>query len=44
MDFPVSPDNPDMDFQLDFDSYIKTLTKLKEEYTQLSSIDISFTV
>lgn len=32
MDFPVSPDNPDMDFQLDFDSYIKTLTKLKEEY------------
>lgn len=32
MDFPVHPDNPDMDFQLDFDTYIKKLLKLKDIY------------
>lgn len=32
MDFPVHPDNPDMDFQLDFDSYIAKLLELKDIY------------
>lgn len=32
MDFPVNPHEPDMDFQLDFETYIKTLSQLKEKY------------
>lgn len=32
MDFPVNPEEPDMDFQLDFDRYINTLTRLREQY------------
>ena len=32
MDFPVHPSEPSMDFQLDFEKYIKELSKLKEKY------------
>lgn len=40
MDFPVDPANPDMDFQLDFDTYIATLTSLREKYSGV--IDVRF--
>ncbi len=32
MDFPVNINEPEMDFQLDFDSYIEKLFKLREQY------------
>lgn len=32
MDFPVNEHEPAMDFQLDFDAYIKKLLELREEY------------
>lgn len=32
IDFPIHPSAPDMDFQLDFSSYIKKLSELKEAY------------
>lgn len=32
MDFPVNPAEPSMDFQLDFDIYIKKLSELRELY------------
>ncbi len=32
MDFPVNPAQPDVDFQLDFDTYIDTLFNLREQY------------
>lgn len=32
MDFPVHPSDPAMDFQLDFDSYIKKISQLQEIY------------
>ena len=31
-DFPVNRENPDMDFQLDFPTYIECLTRLREKY------------
>lgn len=33
-DFPVSKEDPDMNFQLDFPAYIECLTKLREQYSQ----------
>lgn len=32
MNFPVNPNNPDMNFQLDFKAYFKKLSQLKELY------------
>ncbi len=32
MDFPVNDQEPNMDFQLDFDAYMKTLCELREVY------------
>lgn len=40
LDFPVHPDNPDMDFQLDFDAYIETLSALKEIYRDKIAVRI----
>ena len=37
-DFPVNPEYPNMDFQLDFERYFAKLTELKEKYR--STIDI----
>ncbi len=42
MDFPVSKEEPDMDFQLDFESYIKKLYELKEIYNK--KIEVRFGV
>lgn len=33
-DFPVSKEEPDMNFQLDFPAYIECLTKLREQYSK----------
>lgn len=32
MDFPVNPQEPTMDFQLDFETYTKTLFELRDKY------------
>ncbi|MDE6627066.1 MAG: histidinol-phosphatase HisJ family protein [Lachnospiraceae bacterium] len=40
MDFPVSPDNPEMDFQLDFDSYFEKLLDLREQYKGIIEVRI----
>lgn len=32
MDFPVNPEEPNMDFQLDFPTYVSKITELKEKY------------
>ena len=40
MDFPVDPADPDMDFQLDFEAYIATLTKLRERYCDIIDVRI----
>ncbi len=38
MDFPVNPQEPTMNFQLDFETYVKTLCELRDEYH--SRIDV----
>ena len=35
MNFPVNPAEPTMNFQLDFDNYIKHLLELKRQYEML---------
>lgn len=40
MDFPVSPDNPQMDFQLNFDAYFEKLLHLKEQYKGIIDVRI----
>ena len=42
MDFPVNPNEPDMDFQLDFPGYIDELQRLKDHYNNI--IEIRFGV
>lgn len=42
MDFPVSESEPDIDFQLDFEAYIATLTRLREQYA--GRIEVRFGV
>lgn len=42
MDFPVNPAEPDLDFQLDFNTYIETLKELREKYSGI--IDVRFGV
>lgn len=32
MDFPVNPDEPDMDFNLDIDNYYSYMSRIKDEY------------
>ena len=39
-DFPINPQNPDMDFQLDFDAYFSKLSDLKEQYKDKIEIRI----
>lgn len=40
MDFPVNPAEPEMDFQLDFDSYFETLLALKDQYSDRIEVRI----
>ncbi len=40
MDFPVSKEEPDMDFQLDFESYFQKLLELKEIYSNKIEVRI----
>ncbi len=40
MDFPINENEPDMNFQLDFDSYIQKLLELREDYRDRIEIRI----
>lgn len=40
MNFPVNPKEPDMDFQLDFESYIAELSELKTKYQEKIQVRI----
>lgn len=42
IDFPVHPSEPSMDFQLDFENYIKRISELKTKYN--NQIDVRFGV
>jgi histidinol-phosphatase (PHP family) len=39
-DFPIAPENPDMDFQLDFPAYFEKLGTLREQYKNQIEIRI----
>lgn len=40
MDFPVHPSEPDMDFQLDFETYFTRLNELKQKYEKQITVYI----